>query len=115
VRVHRQESERARTAHGRAPSVHLQLLIDVGGVLLDGLGRDAEPLRDLLVGEPRSEETEHLRLAPRKLVRRHLWVWWAVSGSICGWRGTGNGLEDSTRVGGYGALGGKALQQLGQA
>src|SRR5439155_24496626 len=52
-----------REARGRVARGHVQLAVDRGQVVVDRARADHEPLGDLGIGEPLSEETQHLNLA----------------------------------------------------
>src|SRR4051794_14791069 len=61
-----QDAEGVGPDNRRAPSGNAELLVDVSGVLLDGLRRDDQLPGDLLVREPRVEEMQHFGFAPGK-------------------------------------------------
>jgi len=48
---------------GLGPAADLELTVDVVDVALDGALRDDQPIRDLLVGEARGNQAQHLQLA----------------------------------------------------
>src|SRR5215210_4876142 len=49
--------------HGLGAVAHAELAIERGGVLLDGVRGEEEPLGDLAVGRAARDEVEHLALA----------------------------------------------------
>src|SRR5262245_43428114 len=70
-RLLRNKRQLARLLHRLGAALHVELVIKAGHLSLDGVWRNAELLRDLLVGLASGQQPQHLLFTLRDAQRRH--------------------------------------------